>query len=107
MTAALQTTAHMETRALRRNLAWAPWEAACCSRRFGFSLILPLLLTLSPLNQTPVHSIIVLRGKQGFPQPTGEGWGEGTGMRQSMSRMQDFFFSKPLSFTYVFLKSFK
>lgn len=81
MTAALQTTAHMETRALPRNFAWAPWEAACCSRRFGFSLILPLLLTLSPLNQTPVHSIIVLRGKQGFPpNPQGEDGGEGSGM---------------------------
>lgn len=41
MTAVLQTSAHMETRAL--------------------------LLMLCPLNQTPVHSVIVLRGKQGFP----------------------------------------
>lgn len=82
MTVALQTTAHMETRALRRNSAWAPWEAACCSCRFGFSLILPLLLTLSPLNQTPVHSIIVLRGEARFPpNPQGKDGGEGTGMR--------------------------
>lgn len=47
MTAVFQTTAHMETRALRWNLAWALWEAACCSLHFCFSLILTLLLMLS------------------------------------------------------------
>lgn len=81
MTAVLQTTAHMETRAFWWNLAWAPWEAACCSLYFCFSLKLPLLLTLSPLNQTPAHSITALRGKQGL-SPIHRGRMGSTGMSE-------------------------